>query len=440
MPSPQRASSRPAGRHRAGRRPRRTQACAALGLVIAAALLLCGSGPAGAASIGQLQQRISSGRGQISSLSGALSATSSHLSQLNGRIAALQGQISGVEAKLRAHQAELFTIQLQLTAARNRLHKLERFEARAESVLSSRMVSSYEADRPDLVTVVLESTGFQDLLERIAFAERIQKQDVQVVTQVRAARRAVSAQAVHLGALEVKQRAVTEQVARDRNVLVRAQEAVLRQRIAVAQTRSHQAGALASARDQVAGLQHQLAQAQAQAQAAAAAAQAQQSTTSTSSSGAAGPPASSSTPPPAPAPSSGGFVFPLPKSAASPPGTWSEDQGVDISAPGDTPEYAVCSGTIVLHGIGGFGPWAPVLHCDSSIDGYDYVYYGHAGPADQLPVGTHVGAGQVMSSVGPGIVGISTGPHVEIGFADSSGSPIGGSSASTMMSLLQSSY
>ena len=63
-----------------------------------------------------------------------------------------------------------------------------------------------------------------------------------------------------------------------------------------------------------------------------------------------------------------------------------------------------------------------------------------AGPANQLPVGSHVGAGQVMSSIGPGIVGISTGPHLEIGFADSSGSPIGGGSASTMMSLLQGAY
>src|SRR5205814_1963738 len=148
---------------------------------------------------------------------------------------------------------------------------------------------------------------------------------------------------------------------------------------------------------------------------------------------------SSSAPPPAPAGSSG-FVFPLPKSAASPPSTWSPDQGVDISAPGDTPEYAVCSGTIVLHGIGGFGSWAPVLHCDSSLDGFDYVYYGHAGPLYQLPVGTHVSAGQVMSSIGPGIVGISTGPHLEIGFCDGSGSPIGPQTAGTMMSLLQSAY
>jgi hypothetical protein len=45
-----------------------------------------------------------------------------------------------------------------------------------------------------------------------------------------------------------------------------------------------------------------------------------------------------------------------------------------------------------------------------------------------------------MSSIGPGIVGISTGPHLEIGFADSSGSPIGPQSAGAMLSLLQASY
>jgi murein DD-endopeptidase MepM/ murein hydrolase activator NlpD len=438
MPSPQRASLKSARARKAGRPFRRFESAAALALAVSAALLVCGSGPAGAASIGRLHQRISSGQSRISSLSGALSATSSHLSQLNSRIAALQSQISSVEAKIRAHQLELFRIQAQLTAARNRLHKLERFEAQAQAALSREMINSYEADRPDLVTVVLESSGFQDLLERIAFAQRIQKQDIQVVTQVRAARRAVAAQAVHLGALEVKQRAITEQIVRDRNTLVGAQESVLRQRIAVAQTRSHQAGQLAGARNQVAGLQHQLSQAQAAAAAAQARA-AQPSVTSTSSSGAASPPASAPAPAPAPS-SSGGFVFPLPRSSASSPGTWSLDQGVDISAPGDTPEYAVCSGTIVLHGIGGFGPWAPVLHCDSPVGGYDYVYYGHAGPQYQLAVGTHVSAGQVMSSIGPGIVGISTGPHLEIGFSDSAGSPIGGSSASTMMSLLQGSY
>ncbi len=383
------------------------------------AWLFARSDSARAASAGQLQQQISAGQSHISSISGALSAASSRLGQVNASIASLQGQISAIQTDLNRKRAELLQLRTQFTAARTRLAALEAFEAHAENVLSQQLISTYEGDQPDLVTVVLEAQGFQDLLERLSFAQRIQKQDVQVVGQVRAARRAVAAQATRLGALEQRQQALTEQVLAQRNSLDRARLSLVQQQIAVAQVRNAKASQLAAARSQVAGLQRQLSNIQA-AQAA--------SSGGGSVAGGTGPISAS------------GFAFPLPKGAASPPGTWSLDQGVDIAAPGDTPEYAVCSGTIVLHGIGGFGPWAPVLHCDSPVGGYDYVYYGHAGPANQLPVGTHVGAGQVMSSIGPGIVGISTGPHLEIGFADSSGSPVGGGSASTMMSLLQGSY
>ena len=406
---------------------------------ISAALLIATAGVvtdarstvADAANVPQLQQKISSGENQISNLAGAVSAASGRLSQLNGSIAGLEERIGRLQAYLDARRAELLQVRAQLDAARVRLATLQAFAARAESVLAAQLVNTYEADRPDLITVVLESTGFQDLLEQLSFAERIRKQDVRVTVQVRSARRMVAAQATRLGALEVRQQALTSGLLAQRNGLANARVSLIQQQLAVAQTRREKAGELTGVQSRVAGLKSQLSKLQA-AQAAAAA----QASAASSPSGS---PASGSSAG-APAPGAGGFVFPLAKSAASPPATWSPDDGVDISAPGDTPEYAVCSGTIVLHGIGGFGPWAPVLHCDSSIDGYSYVYYGHAGPADQLPVGTHVSAGQVMSSIGPGIVGISTGPHVEMGFADSSGNPIGPSSASMMMSLLQSAY
>jgi peptidoglycan hydrolase CwlO-like protein len=404
-------------------------AFAAVIVVLAATVFLLRSSTARAVNTGQLQQQIGAGQSKISALSGAVNAASGQVAQLDSSIAGLESQISRIQADLDAKRAELIKLQIELTAARNRLAQLQAFEVHGETVLAAQLVNSYESDRPDLVTVVLESTGFQDLLERLSFATRIQKQNVRIVKAVRAARREVAAQAVRLGALEVRQQALTTQVLAERNSLAGAQTVLLRKRIVAARARDAEAGQLANVRGQVAGLQHQLSQIEA-AQAARAAAV---SHSQASSSGFSGAPA------PSPSAGSGGFVFPLPKGSAVGPGSWSEDQGVDISAPGDTPEYAVCSGTIVLHGIGGFGPDAPVLHCDNAIDGYSYVYYGHAGPANQLSVGTHVGAGAVMSSVGPGIVGISTGPHLEIGFADSSGSPIG-SGASTMMSLLQSSY
>jgi murein DD-endopeptidase MepM/ murein hydrolase activator NlpD len=397
----------------------------ALGVAIALTLLLTASGasPARAASVGQLQHQISSGQGQIGGLSGAVSAASGRVAKLGSAIAAMQKQISTIQTTLDAKRIELLTLRGQLATARSRLSVLEARQAHAQTVLAQQLVSNYETAPPNIVTVVLESTGFQDLLDRLAFAHKIQAQSVKVVRQVRTARRSVAAQAVRLGALELRAQTLTAQVLSQRNALAKIQAGLITDRASAAQTRAAKVGQLAQVRKRVASLQAELSKLTAPVIPA----------VRSSGSG------SGATPPPA-ASGSGGFVFPLPKSAASPPGTWSPDQGVDISAPGDTPEYAVCSGTIVLHGIGGFGPWAPVLHCDSPLDGYSYVYYGHAGPLYQQPVGTHVSAGQVMSSVGPGIVGISTGPHVEIGFCDSSGAPLGSQTAGTMLSLLRSSY
>jgi murein DD-endopeptidase MepM/ murein hydrolase activator NlpD len=405
-------------------------------LAVAAAVLLglqLIPSPARAASIGQLQQQITAGQGHISSLSGAVRSASGRIGQLDASIAALAARLTHIQADLDAKRAELAKLRAELQAARIRLAQLEAYEAHAEQVLAQQLVASYESNNPDLVTVVLSATGFRDLLERLTFMQRVRKQDVDIIGQVRAARRAVAAQATRLGKLEVREHTLVQQVLAERNSLAATSAGLERQRAVVARFRGAKASQLANARAEVGHLQHQLGQLEA--------AQAALAASSASSSGGGGggglTPAIAGGSGPV---SSAGFAFPLPKSAASPPGTWSPDQGVDISAPGNTPEYAVCSGTIVLHGIGGFGPWAPVLHCDGSLDGYSYVYYGHAGPENQLAIGTHVSAGQVMSSVGPGIVGISTGPHLEIGFADSSGSPIGSGTAGTMMSLLQAAY
>ena len=361
-----------------------------------------------------------------------MSAASKRVAGLDSSIGALEGQISRIQSSLDADRAQLLKLRTELDSARIRLAQLQAAERRTQAVLSRQLVGSYESDRPDIVTVVLESTGFNNLLERLAFASRISHQDAQIVGRVRSARRAVAAQATRLGALSERQQRLTLQVLYQRNRLGRDKVALVTQQIAATRVRNGKVGQLSSARGQVASLRHQLASLEAaQARQAAAAAQ-NNSGSSGGSSGSSSGPVS--------APSSGGFTFPMPKGDASPPGTWSLDDGVDISAPGGTPEVAVCSGTVVLHGIGGFGPSAPVIHCDSPLAGYDYVYYGHAGPGNWVPVGTHVSQGQVISQVGYGIVGISTGPHLEIGFADSSGSPVGPSSAPAMMSLLQSAY
>jgi hypothetical protein len=108
------------------------------------------------------------------------------------------------------------------------------------------------------------------------------------------------------------------------------------------------------------------------------------------------------------------------------------DAGVDYAAPGGTPEYAMGDGVIVGEGISGFGPNAPILRItDGPLKGME-VYYGHAGP-DLVHVGQRVHSGQQITIVGYGIVGISTGPHLEVGFY-----PPAAGSGGRMLSVINS--
>jgi peptidoglycan hydrolase CwlO-like protein len=231
-------------------------------LVLTAVVLLwpgARSPAARAADPGTLAQQISAGQSRVSALSGAVGADSGRLRQMDAGIAGIQSKITRIQSDLDAKRAELLQLRRELNAARVRLASLKTYQRRAMYVLSQQLIAGYETNPPDIVTVVLDSNGFSNLLERLSFAQRIRTHDQQIVAAVILARDRVAAQAVRLGGLEGRQQDVTVRVLAERDQLDAAKLTLLNEQASVTHAREKNVTQLTTAHGQIASLRRQLA-------------------------------------------------------------------------------------------------------------------------------------------------------------------------------------
>jgi peptidoglycan hydrolase CwlO-like protein len=228
----------------------RRRGATALVALLAVAALLAGAG----VSLGDLNSR-------ERSLQQAIGSDSGQIATYRGRLSDLRTRLAGIQNSLAVQQALLGRIQGQLVVARGRLASLKAEFVRDRQVLARQLVAQYESPPPDLVSTVLESHGFTDLLERVDQMRRIADQNASDVRLVARDRRRVAAETVRLAAAEVRQRRVTAAVSVERDQVVSLQLAVLRrERVAVHDRARKQA--------QLRRVQHQLAVLQARAAAA----------------------------------------------------------------------------------------------------------------------------------------------------------------------------
>jgi murein DD-endopeptidase MepM/ murein hydrolase activator NlpD len=158
-------------------------------LALSGALVACACALAAGSASGQSlqhklntkQAKLSHARAHAGVLTTRISHESAQLDRLTTQVAALRNREAQVAAELAQKQAELKAAQARLAALKRRLRA-------AIQILEQRLVAIYESNEPDLITVLLQSHGFDDLLARTQYERTLQNQDDDIVARVRGLR------------------------------------------------------------------------------------------------------------------------------------------------------------------------------------------------------------------------------------------------------------
>jgi murein DD-endopeptidase MepM/ murein hydrolase activator NlpD len=323
------------------------------------------------------------------------------------RIRGLQGDIHGYaqrEAKLQGSlqqkRVEVQRVQDRLEVARDRLVRLRARLDEATGVLSQRLVEIYKDDEPDALTVVLESDGFGDMLDRTAFLERISDQDRAIVTRVRVLKKQTTSLAKQLGDLEQEKQHAADAILAQKNQVAQARAALVERQGALAEQRAKRRTILASTRESRSELEGDLKSLQKEQAAVQARIQAAQATAAGGGGGGGGGGGAIKR-------GSGNLIWPVNGPIVSPFGMrWGRlHAGVDIAVPSGTPVHAAASGNVIIAGwVGGYGNYVCIAHGGSLS-----TCYGHNSSLG-VSQGQSVKQGQVISS--SGCTGHCFGPHV----------------------------
>lgn len=211
-----------------------------------------------ASSSGDLSSQIAAKKSAAGSLRSEIAAENARIETTANGVAAEQARLNTLQSALDARSAELRSVQTQLVAARDHLVKLENRLRASSKALAANLVAAYEGNQPDIVTVLLQAHGFNDLLERLNFLNRIGHQDAQIVSDTKAARAAVAAQTTRLAALEERDRRLTEQILGQRNQVAAIHAALLSQQIREVSARNGKAAQLRDVNSQLTTLQARL--------------------------------------------------------------------------------------------------------------------------------------------------------------------------------------
>ncbi|MEO8968141.1 MAG: transglycosylase family protein [Solirubrobacteraceae bacterium] len=331
----------------------------AVALAAITALLVVGlqrlPGTASATSLGQLDTQLGQQQARAQSLYSSLGRLSGLITSLDGQISLVQGREAAMRTELFADRSALAHAHTALMREQARVRMLRARLARGRMLLSRQLVSGYEGDRPDLVSVVLNAHGFNDLLEQITFLGRAEHAQQTIISLTRTAKAQADGAATRLAGLQADDRRLAASAAIRVRALDGMNSLLQVKQIALARARTAQQLALGTSQARAGDLRSRIGRIQAAHRRAAAAAAAR---------AAAAAAAATPAPTPTPAPSAGTPAASGP--ALGPGGGWaipyaivlceSGGQNLSPNSAGASGYYQITPATWRL--FGGAGPAA----------------------------------------------------------------------------------
>jgi septal ring factor EnvC (AmiA/AmiB activator) len=209
-------------------------------------------------SLGQLKSQLNAEQGHQQSLASSISSLSHLISSLSAQITLVETREAAVRADLARDRAKLAAVQRALTREQRLLAVLRGRLARARMLLARQLVTNYEQAKPNLVSVVLESNGFRDLLDQLTFLRDAQKQQQVIITITREAKAQADAAARHLAVLRSNDREIAIATAQRVRALAGMNSLLHSKQAALARARGIQQSALVASRARGSHLQAEI--------------------------------------------------------------------------------------------------------------------------------------------------------------------------------------
>jgi murein DD-endopeptidase MepM/ murein hydrolase activator NlpD len=377
---------------------------ALVALLAAAAALLVLLAASSAAPAQDLESKLEAKEAKLSKVRerrGVLTTTISHygdrIDRLTAEVGALHRREAAVRIRLDAKQAELDRAVAQLDVARKHLAVMRARLKRALVALRDRLVAMYESGTPDMLSLIVGASGYDELVNRTEYLNRIHGMDEAVVGRVRELRDQVRRTVTRLRTAKVQIETARDAIAAEEQTLASARSAVQQRQAALVAARAERLAALRKIRRHEEELDGSVAAIQGKIAAELAA------------TGSAPLPAG-----PIQGGSGSGLIWPVdgPVVSGFGPrtinGSYEYHPGIDIAVPSGTPIRAAAAGTVIFTepeaSSGGYGNYTCIDH-----GGGLSTCYAHQ-ESFAVSAGQHVSQGQVIGY--SDCTGYCFGPHV----------------------------